>query len=336
MAEQLLSRGFQLRGWPWWARYGASAILVIIALELHLLLASTLAAYPFILFFPAVMIAALVFDRGSGLFATALSAALAAYFLLEPIGSLRVRETDFIALILFVLTSAMAAVIIEALHSAVYKLILANERLAAAEQEKDFLLREAGHRFKNDLAILAALVRLQERSMEDPEARAALASTADRIQVVGRVQERLTLADSQAVVDTREFICELCDDLKAALLGVRSLVLKVEAERHLLQQDRCVAVGLVLNELLANALKHAFPDDQAGNVAVRAAREGESYCLTVSDDGAGMSPERRSKQPGLGGRLMRSLAAQLGGTMTVARANDGPGTMARLCFPAEA
>jgi signal transduction histidine kinase len=71
----------------------------------------------------------------------------------------------------------------------------------------------------------------------------------------------------------------------------------------------------VLNELLANALKHAFPDDQAGNVAVRAAREGESYCLTVSDDGAGMSPERRSKQPGLGGRLMRgrspgSLAAR--------------------------
>jgi len=65
MAEQLLSRGFQLRGWPWWARYGASAILVIIALELHLLLASTLAAYPFILFFPAVMIAALVFDRGA-------------------------------------------------------------------------------------------------------------------------------------------------------------------------------------------------------------------------------------------------------------------------------
>ena len=167
--------------------------------------------------------------------------------------------------------------------------------------------------------------------MEDPEARAALASTADRIQVVGRVQERLKLADSQAVVDTREFICELCDDLKAALLSVRSLVLKVEAERHL-----CVAVGLVLNELLANALKHAFPDDQAGNVAVRFAREGESYCLTVSDDGVGMSPERRSKQPGLGGRLMRSLAAQLGGTMTVARANDGPGTMARLCFPAEA
>jgi two-component sensor histidine kinase len=82
----------------------------------------------------------------------------------------------------------------------------------------------------------------------------------------------------------------------------------------------------VLNELLANALKHAFPDDQAGNVAVRAAREGESYCLTVSDDGAGMSPERRSKQPGLGGRLMRSLAAQLGGTMTVGRANDGRGT----------
>jgi two-component sensor histidine kinase len=129
----------------------------------------------------------------------------------------------------------MAAVIIEALHSAVYKLILANERLAAAEQERDFLLREAGHRFKNDLAILAALVRLQERSMEEPEARAALASTADRIQVVGRVQERLKLADSQAVVDTREFICELCDDLKAALLGVRSLVLKVETERHLLQ-----------------------------------------------------------------------------------------------------
>ena len=69
--ERLFPHGVRMRGWPWWARYGASATLVIVALELRLRISSALAGDPFVLFFPAVMVSSLVFDRASGFFATA-------------------------------------------------------------------------------------------------------------------------------------------------------------------------------------------------------------------------------------------------------------------------
>src|SRR5207253_1510314 len=120
---------------------------------------------------------------------------------------------------IFIATGIVSASILEALHVAIEQLTKANRQLLSADSDKDLLLREASHRFKNELSILGALLRLQQRSLSDGAASSALSSTADRVQVLARVHERLQRAEQGAVVDTRDFISALCDDLKAALVG---------------------------------------------------------------------------------------------------------------------
>ncbi|WP_414476295.1 sensor histidine kinase [Microvirga sp. M2] len=327
------------REWPGWARYGSAILVVLLMLVLRLGLADYLPAYPFLLFFIPIIVNAALFDQGSGAYSVLLCAALAIYFFIEPIGSFAIADPRQItSVVLFVLIGLTAAGIIEALHATAQELVRANKQFAAADQEKDLLLREAGHRMKNDLATLTALVRLQERAMQDQAARSALAATADRIQVLSRVRERLRLGQgANAIVDVAEFIAELCDDLKAAFLHLRPIVIKVDAEPHWLPQERSVAIGLIINELVTNSLKHAFPDDRSGAITVRFSRQDDVFELEVRDDGIGTPDGEgadRSPPTGLGQRLIRSMAAQLGGTVTVGPNKGASGTHTTVLFPA--
>ncbi len=148
-------------------------------------------------------------------------------------------------------------------------------------------------------------------------------------------------------MDTKDFIEGLCRDLERAQSGgeLRPVALIAQAESHILDAERAVHLGLVLNELVTNALKYAFPDNGAGTVRVRFACEGESFALSVSDDGVGMSADetpsaasrtagkQRPLGTGLGTRLLQGLAAQLRGTLSRHRGENGAGTLAELRFP---
>ncbi|MFC1458093.1 sensor histidine kinase [Microvirga arabica] len=329
---------FLTRGWPVWARYLGATLVVLIMLMLRIGLSVYLPAFPFLLFFMAIIVNAVIFNRGSGFYTVALSAVLADYFFLEPVGSLRIDDSrTVLGLILYLMIGFTTAGIIEALHTTAHSLTRANKRLAAAEQEKDLLLREAGHRMKNDLMTLTALVRLQERAVQDPSAKSALSSTADRIHVLSRVQERLRLGQgTSAVINVADFITELCDDLKTALVDLRPIAVTVRAERHLLPQERVVPVGLIINELLTNSLKYAFPDDRGGTITVDFSRESDTFRVAVADDGVGLPPESRpGPSSGLGTRLIRSMVAQLGGTINVEPNGNGAGTVITVRFPRE-
>jgi two-component system, sensor histidine kinase PdtaS len=324
------------RAWPGWKRYGAATLTVAAVLLLGLWMNPLLSGFPFLLFFLAILVNAALFGRAAGAYSVLLSAAIAVFFVFVTPASAPfnapARATE---IILFMIAALAASAALASLRSSLHDLAQANERLAAAEREKDLLLRETGHRVKNDLASLMALVRLQERSVSDPAARAALASTGERIRVLSRLHERLRRADKAAVVDIGRFITELCDDLRAALHGLRSVALMVQAESCLLPQEQAVAVGLITNELLTNALKYAFPDDRNGTVTVRFARDGESFELVVADNGIGVSSEAPSNgSSGLGQRLVRSLAAQLGGTVEIGSNGEAGGTRAVARFPA--
>jgi two-component system, sensor histidine kinase PdtaS len=330
---------FLTRSWPVWARYLTTAAIVLSALALRLALDPFLEGSPFLLFVVAIILCAALFDHGSGIFAVLLSAALAKWFLIEPTGTLKVQDTaDVVGLAFFIGIGLLTAAVLEALHRVAADLIEANERLIASEQEKDLLMQEASHRFKNELAMLTALLRLQERAIEDTTARAAFRSTADRVHVLGRVHERLLRANHAAVIDTREFLAALCDDLRSALVGLRPISLKADVESHFLPQERAVPVGLVLNELLTNALKYAFPDGRNGTVRVRFTRDDEGFCLIVSDDGVGKAPESDGIRDGggLGQRLVASMVAQLEGSYELTPNSDGTGSVAQVRFPAQA
>jgi two-component sensor histidine kinase len=326
---------FRTRAWPTWARYAATCAVVIVMLLVRLAIPVQFPGSPFLLFMLAVIICAALFNHGCGIFAVLLSALLAVWFLIEPKGALTSPAAeDVFGLSFFVAIGLITATILEALHRVAADLIEANQLLVASEADKDLLLREASHRYKNELSIITALLHLQERSVDDETARAALASTAERIRVLGRAHERLQRAEASAVVDTGEFIGSICDDLRAALIGLRPVSLIVEAESHLMPQERAVPLGLIMNELLTNALKYAFADERSGTVTVRFFREQDQFRLVVSDDGVGMSVDRQPGGSGLGQRLVRSMVAQLRGAIEIATGEGAPGMVVTVRLPA--
>jgi two-component sensor histidine kinase len=122
--------------------------------------------------------------------------------------------------------------------------------------------------------------------------------------------------------------------------GLRPIALVAEVEPYMLDIERAVVVGIVVNEAITNALKHAFPGDAGGRVTVRFRRDAGRYCLTITDDGIGLPPEAEilpagPRASGLGTRLLRALTAQFRGDFIGTRGPEG-GTMAELCFPVRA
>ena len=330
-----LRHTFLTRAWPVWARYTITVLAIITTLGFSLALPVHFPGSPFLPFFLVIIICSALFDYGSGIVAVLLSALLAKWYLIAPTGTLNVNSAIEVAgLSLFVAIGLITAGILEALHRVASDLVRANEGLLAFDRDKDLLLQEASHRFNNELTMITALLRLQARDLEDRAAQAALGSAADRVHVLGRVHERLRRVDQSASVDTREFITSLCDDLKVALIGLRPISLKTQVESHLLAQERAVPVGLIINELLTNALKYAFPDERTGNVTVRFIQEEKQFCLRVTDDGIGMASDRPPHGSGLGQRLIRSMVSQLEGTYEIAPDAGAPGTIATVRFPA--
>jgi two-component system, sensor histidine kinase PdtaS len=163
-------------------------------------------------------------------------------------------------------------------------------------------------------------------------------TAAERVSVMAKVQRRLVRSEGAVWADSRSFIEELCRDLESALIGLRPIRLDVEAESHPIPLNQAVSVGLIINELLVNALKYAFPDDRDGWVRVTFTRTGQEYCLVISDNGVGLSATRdstsSSASTGLGQRLIRSFVTQLGGRLEIEP--HEPGTRAQVCFPVSA
>ncbi|MBM1169676.1 sensor histidine kinase [Microvirga arabica] len=333
--RELYEKTRSIRQLPWVVRYGLTAILVILSFALRQTFSDVLRDFPFLLFFPALILSAVLFNRGSGLVATVLSAVLSAYFFLEPVGSFAIRDAgQFLGWCLFVVIGIAITLIIEAEHAAYQQLKRAHEATRASEADKAELLVESNHRIMNNLHTVISLLHLQARSAKEPT-REDFMTAAERVSVMAKVQRRLVRFEGAVLADSRSFIEELCRDLESALIGLRPIRLDIEAESHPIPLNQAVSVGLITNELLVNALKYAFPDDREGHVSVTFTRAGQEYCLAVSDNGVGPSATRESasssSSTGLGQRLIRSFVAQLGGRHEIKMGS--PGTHAQVCFP---
>jgi two-component sensor histidine kinase len=281
-------------------RYGATAAMVLVTFAVRLGIHDTAGEYGFIVFIPAIVAAGLLFDRGSGFLALALSCALVA-----PLLSWRgVAEVRIAAFMIFILVGGGLVLISEALHRAL-------DRAHRAEREKDLLLQEMSHRVKNKFAMIASMVALQARNTPAPEVRAALDAIGARVRVITKVHDYLQLSRHDGAIDMRDYLEGLCTSLSDSLKDIRPVAILVTAVDVQLPPEKALPVGLIVNELVVNALKYAFPDDRTGSVHVRLEKRSEILRLSVTDDGIGC-PQAASA--GLGTKIVNLLAAQLGGT----------------------
>lgn len=324
------------RAWPPWLRYFLTFVLFGIALLLESVWLDA-AKYPFLFFLCAIIISAALLDRGSSLLGTGLAAGTLALFALRPNYAFAPQGApDWVAWGIFVFVALTTGALVELLHKAIDELRLVNAALAASEQEKDLLLRESAHRTRNDLARLSGLIHLEIQSAkDDPRLQDRLRRISDRIQVFSRLQNRLSRKNEAAVVEMQDYISDLCRDLHSSLVGVRPITVEARAEARPLAEPSAVVVGLIVNELVTNALKHAFPEERPGRVEVTfVAREAECM-ICVEDDGIGLpkKPVPRTDGQGLGQKLIGSLVDQLQGSYVVRPRRDGSGTVASVRFP---
>ncbi|HEV2720192.1 MAG TPA: histidine kinase dimerization/phosphoacceptor domain -containing protein [Thermoanaerobaculia bacterium] len=201
----------------------------------------------------------------------------------------------------------------------------ADELMQASLREKEALLREIHHRVKNNLQITSSLLRLQAGAIENAEARVVFSETQQRIRSMALVHEKLYQSTNLSRIDFADYIRTLGELLfKSFAADPSRIQLKVEGDDVLLSIDTAVPCGLIANELLLNALKHAFPEETHGEIVVELADLGDGWCrMAVRDDGIGLPDDETTGTLGL--QLVRGLVAQLDGTLQVERGRGGAG-----------
>jgi chemotaxis protein methyltransferase CheR len=190
-----------------------------------------------------------------------------------------------------------------------------NERaLQHLLEQKDVLLAEMSHRVANSLQIIASILLLKARAVQSPETRIHLQDAHRRVMSVASVQEHLQGTGKGEQIAVGSYLSKLCETLSGSIIADdRSISINVVASEGTTNSKEAVSLGLIVTELVINALKHAFPDEvHPGRVVVGYEVEGANWKLSISDDGIGL-PERApaTKKVGLGTTLVKALAQQL-------------------------
>lgn len=304
-------------------RYGMTAAIIAITALLRFSLEDPLQQFPLLLFIPAVFLCALLFGRGSGFFATILSAAVAAYLFIAPRYSFNIGVQNTFAIFLFIVIGITISAATEALRQAI-------ARLNESEKTKGLLLDELAHRTKNDLAIVSSAITLQSHAANDPAVREALNAANARVMVVAQAQERLRSGDGTSLVDLADYVVSLCHGLGDLLRDVRPIAVRVHCDPLRVPSSVAVHVGLIVNELVTNSLKYAYPGERGGIISVEIHANGTTVEISVADDGVGCPA---SAPAGFGSKLVRLLAKQLGGKVT--REDAQPGCRTRVTLTEE-
>ena len=205
------------------------------------------------------------------------------------------------------------------------------EAIQIALREKEVLLKEIHHRVKNNLQVVSSLLRLQSASHRDSAVQAALQEAQERIQAIALIHQKLKHAPDPTRLDLATYVQGLAERLVRSYASAPTLVdLQIRVDPIRLGPDEAVPLGLVLNELVSNALQHAFPPGQGGSLEIDLeGLPGGHALLRVADSGIGLPDGTDLDHGGLGFQLVRALADQLNGTLELERRR---GVAIRLTF----
>lgn len=200
-------------------------------------------------------------------------------------------------------------------------------RLALRDQDlahaNTLLIQEVQHRIANSLQIIASVIMLNARRTSSEETRGHLRNAHSRVMSVAELQQQLAVSTS-GDVNIGAYLTRLCATISASMVDdPETLPIVVTAPDLLVDAEASVSLGLIVTELVINALKHGFPDQASGRIDVIYAAEGAEWTLSVNDTGVGMPKETLSQPGGLGTSIVQALARQLRATVQVNAQNPG-------------
>lgn len=207
----------------------------------------------------------------------------------------------------------------------------AHAALAASLADKDVLLREIHHRVKNNLQVITSLLQLQARHEDDTYVRSLLMDSQSRVRSIALVHEKIYRSKDLSNTDFGQYVQDLVSGLIQTFGAASRIRPHVEAGEVLLGVDTAIPCGLIINELVINSIKHAFPDGRSGNIQIRIEESAPNrLALMVADDGVGLPVEfELATSKSLGLDIVSTLVRQLGAELEI---KSQRGTEFRLAF----
>jgi two-component sensor histidine kinase len=269
------------------------------------------AAFAFI--FPAVTVATLFGRWLAGLSAATLSVAYTWFIFYPTRAPSGAAAPAIVSLISVCIALAITIALVDLFRRAVRRATEERDREIAA---RDLFLEEFDHRVKNNFTLVAAMLDMQRRRAREGETAEALSSALNRVESIARAHRHLYrgAAVPHGEVDMATYLDELCTALAEALFLRGAITLDCVCDHAALPRDRAVSIGLIINELVTNAAKHAFAGRESGRIEVRFEAAASGWTLSVRDDGVGLPAEPRPrKDGGLGQRLIDGFVRQARG-----------------------
>lgn len=195
-------------------------------------------------------------------------------------------------------------------------------------RDKAILLQEVQHRVANSLQIIASVLMQSARRVQSEEARGHLHNAHHRVMSIAALQKQLSTSNS-GTVELRTYLTQLCQSLGASMIAdPNRLSIQVTVDNSAVEADVSVSLGLIVTELVINALKHAFPDERTGTIVIDYRSSGNDWALSVTDNGIGIPAGNDAPKAGLGTGIVEALAKNLKGGIQVSDA--GPGTAVKI------
>ncbi|MGJ5178639.1 histidine kinase dimerization/phosphoacceptor domain -containing protein [Bradyrhizobium oligotrophicum] len=310
------------------AGYAISLSATFVAFVLRVALVDTLPdGFPYLTFFPAVILTAFFCGLGPGVLCAVLCGVLAWYFFIPSSGSQSALALGFYAIIV-----AVDITLIHIMHQAARHLRQERTVSEGLYENQRVLFQELQHRVANNIQFIAGLLRMQKRqAAADPARATAILNEAQtRLETISRIH-RMLHDPGRMDLDIGPYLQEICNDVLESS-GARHVACVVDFIPAKLDLTRLTALTLLVVELVTNALKHAFGPEEGGIITVSLRPlDAARYVLAISDDGRGLAPGvDPGKGDSLGWRICLGLAAQLDGKLTT---SSGRGTTVRLDFP---
>lgn len=189
--------------------------------------------------------------------------------------------------------------------------------------EKEILLKEIHHRVKNNMQLIIALLGLQSSEEEDVRLKEALKISENRILSMAMVHEMLYDTEDIHTISVIDYSRKLINNLVSTYQMTDRVKIVAESEDFNLNIDNAVPIGLIVNEIVTNSLKYAFPDKRKGNIIFELSKNKENYCLKIADDGIGIVEGAPVRKNSLGMKLITRLTKQLRGEIKKGKSQNG-------------